>query len=145
MKFSDNYIETKIKKNNKINYDIIEYEERTIIKELIPRNKDLYYVWGRIAYTILMDYKCKINSNINSNIIILKELCFDIERKIKRGDFDIVILDIKNVLLPLLDKLTIEEINIIKEANRIEAGPLYEYNQMFSTPKIFIDLFSYIM
>ena len=88
-----------------------------------------------------MDYKCKINSNI----IILKELCFDIERKIKRGDFDIVILDIKNVLLPLLDKLTIEEINIIKEANRIEAGPLYEYNQMFSTPKIFIDLFSYIM
>jgi hypothetical protein len=153
MKFSDNYIETKINKvqkinninniNNEINYKIYEYEERTIIKELIPRNKDLYYVWGRIGNAMLMNYKC----NFNNNIIKLKDLCFDIERKIKRGDFDIVILDIKNELLPLLDKLTLEEINIIKQANIIQAGPLYDYrddNKRFSTPQIFIDLFKLV-
>ncbi len=145
MKFSDTYIETKTIKNKIIldnnddnKYIMKEYEVRTIIKELIPRNKNLYYVWGRVATAILTDYNCRTKiKNINKII----ELCFEIEKKIKRGDFDIVILDIKNILLPLLDKLTIEEINIIKETNRIEAGPLYEYNQRFSTPQIFIDLF----
>jgi len=133
MKFSDIYIETKIIKIQRDEQEIV-YEERNIIKELIPRNKELYYVWGNIGYALLY-YN-------NSNIMKLKDLCFDIERKIKHGDFDIVILDIKNVLLPFLDKLTIEEINIIKKAYREAVGPLYDCQpnyQRLTTPQIFID------
>ena len=142
MKFSDIYIETKIKQiNNNNNNNNIEYEERYIIKELIPINKDLYYLWGNVGNSILLNYKCNSNNKIKK----VKELCFDIETKIKRGDFDIVILDIKNVLLPYLDKLSNEEINIIKEAHRESAGPLYEYHPYMSTPQIFIDLFNWIL
>ncbi len=144
MKFSDIYIETKIKQIININ-NIIEYEERNIIKELIPINKNLYYLWGNVGTSILLNYKCNSNKKINK----IKELCFDIETKIKRGDFDIVILDIKNVLLPHLDTLTNNEINILYEAHRESSGPLYEvqpnYNKMFITPQIFIDLFNYVM
>ncbi len=144
MKFSDIYIETKIKQiiNNN---NLIEYEERNIIKELIPINKDLYYLWRNIGTSILLDYKCNSNNKIKK----VKELCFDIETKIKRGDFDIVILDIKNVLLPYLDKLTDDEIKIIYKAHRESSGPLYDvhpnYNRMFITPQIFIDLFNWVM
>ncbi len=143
MKFSDIYIETKIKQNN--NNNNIEYEERNIIKELIPINKDLYYLWGNVGNSLLLNYKCNSNNKIKK----VKELCFDIETKIKRDDFDIVILDIKNVLLPYLDTLTNDEIKIIKEAYRESAGPLYDvqptYNKMFITPQIFIDLFNWIL
>lgn len=140
MKFSDNYIETKIIKQQRIidgEPSFIEYEERRLIKELIPNDKSKYYVWGNIAYAMIFDTKC----NTNSNLIKIKDMCFQIEKSIKRGDIDIVILEIKNVLLPLLDKLTNDEINILKQANRISAGPLYEYQPNFSTPQIFIDLF----
>jgi hypothetical protein len=142
MKFSDLYIDTKIIKQKRIidnDVEIIEYEERKIIKELIPNNKNLYYVWGRIADVMNNDFKCRKNNNIMK----IKDLCLHIEKSIKRGDFDIVILDIKNVLLPLLDKLTIEEINIIKTENRISAGPLYDSQPYFSTPEIFVNLFLY--
>jgi len=147
MKFSDIYIDTKIIKEIKMLNDIpdtIEYEERKIKPNKIliftfGHSKELYYVWGNIAYAMLLDYKC----NNNINIMKIKDLCFHIEKLIKHGDFDIVTLDIKNVLLPLLDKLTIDEINIIKEANRIAAGPLYEYQPFISTPQIFIDLFNH--
>ena len=108
MKFSDNYIETKIIKQQRIIDDNIlfsEYEERKIIKELIPNDKNKYYVWGNIGYAMLLDIKC----NNNSNLLKIKDMCFQIEKSIKRGDIDIVILEIKNVLLPLLDKLTNEE------------------------------------
>ncbi len=141
MKFSDIYIETTIKKSyrfiNESNYETNEYEERKFKKELIPKNKELYYLWGNIGNSILMDYNCNININIKK----IKDLCFYIERKIKKGDIDIVKYDIMNLLLPLLDRLTDEEINIIKKANRESAGPLYDYQPHLSTPQIFIDLF----
>ncbi len=146
MKFSDIYIDTKIIKEIKnINDTIytIEYEERKIKPNKIiiftydSNNKHLAYVWGNIAYAFLLDYKC----NNYINIIKIKDMCFSIEKSIKRGDFDIVTLEIKNVLLPLLDKLTNEEINTMSQANRVSAGPLYEYQPFMSTPQIFIDLF----
>ena len=140
MKFSDNYIETKIIKHQRIiegETTYIEYEDRIIIKELIPDDKNNYYVWGNIANAMVLDSKCKTN-----NILKIRDLCFKIEKSIKRGDIDIIILEIKNVLLPLLDKLTFDEIQIIKKANREASGPLYEYNPQLSTPQIFIELFS---
>jgi hypothetical protein len=57
---------------------------------------------------MILDIKC----NNNSNLLKIKDMCFQIEKSIKRGDIDIVILEIKNVLLPLLDKLTNEEMQI---------------------------------
>ncbi len=146
MKFSDIYIDTKIIKETKYLNDIthiVEYEERKIktnkILNFCSNNKHLSYLWGNIGYALL--FKSQINSSIN--IIKIKEMCFSIEKSIKRGDFDIVILEIKNVLLPLLDKLSKEEINIIYQSNRIAAGPLYDYQPHISTPQIFIDLFNY--
>ena len=141
MKFSDNYIETKIIKQHRIidgEILFIEYEERKLIKDVIPNDKSTYYVWGNIANAMVLDSKCKTN-----NLIKIKDMCFQIEKSIKRGDIDIVILEIKNVFLPLLDKLTNDEIQIIKTANREAAGPLYEYNPHISTPGIFIDLFAF--
>ncbi len=141
MKFSDTYIETKIVINND---NRVEYEERNIKTnqrlKIIPQNKDLAYAWGNIANVILFDYKYTKSDNYN-NIIKIKDLCFSIEKSIKRGDFYLVSLEIQNVLLPLLDKLNKDDINIIKKANRISAGPLYEYCPLLSTPQIFIDLF----
>ncbi len=142
MKFSDNYIETKIIKQQRIidgETSYIEYEERKLIKELIPNDKSLYYVWGNVGNVIVLDSKC----NTNNNLIKIKHLCFQIEKLIKRGDIDIVILEIKNVLLPLLDKLTNYEIDILKKTNRETAGPLYEYQPHISTPQIFIELFNF--
>ncbi len=139
MKFSDIYIDTKIIKEDRYVNDImytIQYEERKIKPDKILI-LNFAYVWGNIAYALLLDYKC----NNNINIIKIKDMCFNIETSIKRGDFDIVTLEIKNVLLPLLDKLTKDEINIMSQANRISAGPLYEYQPQISTPQLFIDLF----
>ncbi len=141
MKFSDIFIETKTVREQRIfgeNIKFIEYEERKIIKELIPKESHMYYVWGNIAYAMIFDIKC----NTNPNLIKIKDMCFQIEKSIKRGDIDIVILEIKNVLLPLLDKLTKDEIEILKKANRLSAGPIYEYYPQLSTPQIFIELFN---
>ncbi len=140
MKFSDNYIETKIIKQQRIidgETLFIEYEERKIIKDLIPNDKSKYYIWGNIANAMVLDSKCKTN-----NLIKIKDICFQIEKSIKRGDIDIVILEVKNILLPLLDKLTNDEIQIIKKTNRETAGPLFDYQPNISTPQIFIDLFN---
>lgn len=144
-KISDIYIQTNIIKplvlEIRVFDDIVinkEYEERIIIKELIPKDKNMAYVWGNIGNALMLDYKCMTNSNIMK----LKDYCFNIEKSIKRGDFDIVTLDIKNVLLPFLDKLTNDEIDIIYKANRVAAGPLYNYQPYMSTPQIFIDLFT---
>ena len=142
MKFSDTYIQTNIRKEIRVINDKIinkEYEDRIIIKELFPKDKSIAYLWGNIGNALLLDYNCMKNNNI----MILKDYCFNIEKSIKRGDFDIVTLEIKNVLLPFLDKLTNDEINIIYKANRISAGPLYQYQPNISTPQIFIDLFKY--
>ncbi len=145
-KFSDLYIETikiveeriVIEFEKPVKY-VRTYDKIKLKKELIPRDKSLYYVWGNIGYTILMDYNCKINNNL----IKIKDLCFSIEKSIKRGDLDIVLLDIQNVLLPLLDKLTNDAIITLKKAHRISAGPLYEYTPLFSTPQLFVDLFNF--
>ncbi len=140
MKFSDNYIETKIIKHQRIidnNISFIEYEERNIIKELIPSDKYKYYVWGNIGNAMIFNINCKTNDKI----IKIKNLCFNIEKLIKNNDIYIATLEIKNILLPLLDKLTNEEIQIIKNNNRETAGPLYEYYPNLSTPDIFIELF----
>jgi hypothetical protein len=147
-KFSDLYIEynihtEKIVYKNEQTDELInvikEYKKSTIKKELIPNDKSLYYKWGNIGYTLLFDYNCKMNNKI----IKIKDWCFDIEKSIKKGDYDIVILNIKNVLLPLLDTLTMDEIQIIKKAHRESGGPLYDLNPSVSTPHIFIDLFNH--
>ena len=139
MKFSDNYIETKIIKHQKIINDeisYVEFEERKIIKDLIPNDSSIYYLWGNVGYAML--FNCR-----TSNLIKIKDLCFQIEKSIKRNDIDIVILEIKNVLLPLLDKLTNDEILLFKKTIRESAGPLYEYQPQLSTPQIFNDFIAF--
>jgi hypothetical protein len=137
-KFSDIYIKN-INIKEYISVDIVkEYKKTEVIKELLPNNKLLYYLWGNIGYSLLFDYNCKMNEKIMK----IKDQCFYIENKIKQGDLEIIIYDIKNVLLPLLDSLTLDEIKLMINAHRISCGPLYKQLIDITTPEIFINLFN---
>jgi hypothetical protein len=118
-----------------------EYEKYTVIKEFIPNDKQMYYVWGNIAYSIMFDCACKTNSKIKK----LTDLCIMIESKIRKGDIGIVFYDFINEVFPLINTLTIEEIKIIKKNHIKSCGPLYEKLITLTPPRIFIDLFDYYM
>ena len=118
-------------------YKYSEYQKYTVIKDFIPNDKSLYYLWGNVAYSFIFDCTCKNNPKIKKLI----DLCFMIEGKIKRGDIDIVFYDFINLLFPLLDTLNTDEIKIIRNLHRESCGPLYEKLIHLTTPEIFIDLF----
>jgi hypothetical protein len=118
-------------------YKYSEYQKYTVIKDFIPNDKSLYYLWGNVAYSLMFDCKLKNNPKIKKLI----DLCFMIESKIKKGDIDIVFYDFINLLLPLLNTFNNEEIKMIQTVYREASGPLYEKLMHLTTPGIFIDLF----
>jgi hypothetical protein len=120
-------------------YKYSEYEKYAVIKDFIPNDKSMYYVWGNTAYAMMFDYDCKRNDKIKKLI----NLCLLIENKIKRGDIGIVFYDFVNDLFPLLDLLTIDEIKLIENAHKIDGGPLYDMLNHLRTPYIFLDLFNF--
>jgi hypothetical protein len=126
-------------KTNEPIFTTSEYQQYKVIKEFIPNDKDLYYLWGNIAYGMMFDYNCMENEKIKKLI----DLCLFVENKIKKGDIDIVFYDFVNEVFPLLDSLTIEEIKMIEEADRVSSGPLYEKLIQIRTPEIFINLCNY--
>jgi hypothetical protein len=147
-KFSDLYLNYYIDKQSFYSTDpktgeIIsrfrEYEKYKVIKEFIPNDKKMYYVWGNIAYSIMFDYDCKQNEKL----LKLIQLCLMVESKIRKGDIDIVFYDFVNEVLPQLNTLNTDEINMIEKAHRISCGPLFEKLITFTTPHMFIDLFNY--
>jgi hypothetical protein len=147
MKFSDLYLKYNTIKVARFNgsdpktgeniYTDSEYTKYSVIKDFIPNQKDLYYLWGNMAYSIILDYDCKKNNKLNK----LGQMCFMVEEKIKKGDIDIVFYDFVNDILPFLDTLSNDEIIIIEKAHRISCGPLYEKMKHLTTPQMFIDLF----
>jgi hypothetical protein len=120
-------------------YKYSEYQKYKVIKDFIPDDKSMYYLWGNIAYSMMFDYNCKTNNKIKKLI----DLCLMVENKIKRGDIGIVFYDFVNDVLPLLNSLTVEEIKMIEKLHRESCGPLYEKLITLTTPKMFIDLFNY--
>ncbi len=126
-------------KTNEPIFTTSEYQQYKVIKEFIPNNKNMYYLWGNIAYAMLFDNNCIRNEKIKK----LTDLCFIVENKIKKGDIDIVFYDFVNDVFPILDSLTIQEIKMIEEADRISSGPLYEKLIEIRTPGIFINLSNY--
>jgi len=116
-----------------------EYEKYNVVKEFIPNDKSMYYLWGNIAYSMMFDYNCIRNDKIKKLI----DICMMVERKIRRGDIDIVFYDFVNEVLPLLNTLTITEVNMIEKAHRLSCGPLYENLITLTTPEMFIELFNY--
>ncbi len=149
LKFSNEYIKYDIVKVQKFDsvdiktgnniYKYSEYEKYSVIKEFIPNDKSMYYVWGNSAYAMMFDYDCKRNDKIKKLI----QLCFLVESKIRRGDIDIVFYDFVNDVFPLLDLLSIDEINMIEKAHKIDGGNLYDKLKYIRTPNIFLDLFTY--
>ncbi len=150
-KFSDQYIKydtVKVQKFDSVDvktgdniYKYSEYEKYSVIKQFIPNDKKMYYLWGNTAYAMLFDYDCKRNDKIRKLI----NLCFLVESKIKRGDIDIVFYDFVNDVFPLLNKLSIDEIKLIENAHRLDGGPLYDKLKYIRTPNIFLDLFNFII
>ncbi len=148
-KFSDKYIKydtVKVQKFDSIDiktgnniYKYSEYEKYSVIKEFVPNDKSMYYVWGNSAYTMMFDYNCKRNDKIKK----LVQLCLLVEGKIKRGDIDIVFYDFVNDVFPLLNSLNIDEIKFIENAHKIDGGPLYDKLKHMRTPNIFLDLFNF--
>lgn len=116
-----------------------EYEKYTVIKDFVPNDKKMYYMWGNIAYSMMFDYDCKRNNKIKK----ISDLCLMVESKIRKGDIGIVFYDFINDVLPQLNTLTIDEVEMIKKAHRESCGPLYETLRIFTTPHMFIDLFNY--
>jgi hypothetical protein len=149
MKFSNLYLKyntIKVQQFNGVDpktgentYKESEYNKYSVIKEFIPNNKELYYLWGNMAYSIILDYDCKKNNKLKK----LGQLCFQLEEKIKKGDIDIVFYDFVNDILPFLDTLSKDEISIIQKAHSISCGPLYQKMINLTTPQMFIDLFEY--
>ena len=128
-------------KTNEPIFTSSEYQEYKVIKEFTPKDKNMYYLWGNIAYAMMFDYNCLRNEKIKK----LTNLCLFVESKIKKGDIDIVFYDFVNEVFPLIDSLTIEEIKMIQDADRISSGPLYEKLIAMRTPRIFIDLYNYAL
>jgi hypothetical protein len=126
-------------KTNETIFTISEYQQYKVIKEFIPKDKNMYYLWGNIGYALMFDNHCIRNEKIKK----LTDLCLFVENKIKKGDIDIVFYDFVNDVFPLLDSLTINEIKMIEEADRISSGPLYQKLINIRTPEIFIDLCNY--
>lgn len=141
-KFSDLYIKYyTIKQSFASHEEPSSYQKYTVIKDFIPNDKSLYYLWGNVAYSLMFDCKLKSNPKIKK----LVDLCMMIQSKIKRGDIDIVFYDFVNDLFPLLNTLTTHEITMIKKNHRESFGPLYENLKYLTTPEIFIDLFDYFV
>ena len=148
-KFSDLYLNYYIEKQNLYSSDpktgdsiislVKEYKKYKVVKEFVPNDKNMYYVWGNIAYSMMFDYDCKRNDKLKK----LTKLCMMVESKIRRGDIDIVFYDFVNDVLPLLNTLTIDEIKMIEKAQRESCGPLFEKLITLTTPHMFIDLFNY--
>jgi hypothetical protein len=142
--------------NNKFSQKFIEYvkneedESNTfnIKKKVLDYDSKLAYQWNNIALTILFDIDC-IKNPILSKI---KDDCFNIEKIIKIDNFtdentknNIVYPSeyyIINYLLPKLDSLSSNEIEMLKKAQMIKDGPLYDKFKYMRIPGIFIDLFS---
>ena len=151
LKFSKQYIKyenVKCQKFDSIDaktgdhkYKYSEYEKYSVIKQFVPNDKNMYYVWGNSAYAMMFDYDCKRNDKIKKLI----GLCILVENKIKRGDIGIVFYDFVNDVFPLLDLLTIDEIKLIENAHKIYGGPLYDKLKDIRTPNIFLDLFDFTL
>ncbi len=127
------------KQTNEPIFTTSEYQQYKVIKDFIPKDKSLAYLWRNMINVILFDYKCIKNDKF----VKLLELCRIVETKILKADYDIVFYDFVNDICPLLDSLTIEEIQILFDASRIEGGPLYEKMIDTRTPEIFINLYNY--
>jgi hypothetical protein len=148
-KFSNHYIKYETIKSHKFDsidaktgdykYKYSEYEKYSVIKQFVPDDKKLYYLWGNSAYAMMFDYNCKRNDKIKKLI----NLCILVENKIKRDDIGIVFYDFVNDVFPLLDLLTIDEIKLIDNAHKIDGGPLYDKLKDMRTPHIFLDLFKF--
>jgi hypothetical protein len=148
-KFSEIYIKYNTVKNQRfVDFDVktnepifttSEYQQYKVIKEFIPKDKTLVHMWKHIIDVIMFDYNCKRNEKMKKLI----DLCRLVETKILKEDFDIVFYDFVNEIFPLLDTLTIEEIQMIQAADRIDSGPLYEKLIHMRTPEIFINLYNY--
>jgi hypothetical protein len=141
IKFSHKYVE--YVKND-------EYESNTfnIKKKVLEYDAKLAYQWNNIGNTILFDMDCNKNPKLSK----IKDDCFNIEQIIKIDNFtcentknNIVFPSeyyIINFLLPKLDSLSLNEIEMLKKAQLIEDGPLYEKFKNIRIPRIFADLFS---
>lgn len=127
------------KQTNEPIFTTTEYQQYKVIKDFIPKDKSLAYLWRNMINVILFDYKCIKNEKF----VKLLELCRIVEKKILKEDFDIVFYDFINEIFPLLDTLTVEEIQMIQAADRIDSGPLYEKLIHMRTPEIFINLYNY--
>lgn len=141
MKFSANYVYYEKNKDddanifNKKNNNILDYDSK------------LAYQWKNIVNTILFDYHCNRNLNLSK----IKDDCTHIEKIIEKENFteentknNIIYPSeyyIINYLLPKLDSLKSDEIKMLKNAQMIEDGPLYENFKHKKIPRLFIDLF----
>lgn len=124
---------------NKFSNKYIDYQDLTIKKPLIDSDSKLYYKWGNIGYTILLNSECCVNKKLFD----IKDDCFNIEKLIKQSEFTPATHYIINYLLPHLNELTKEEIDLLYKYQKIGDGPLYKQLESIRIPNIFIDLFIY--
>jgi hypothetical protein len=104
--------------------------------------------WNNIANTILFDYNC-IN---NKKLCKIKDDCLNIEKILEKDNFTEDNINNKIIfptehyivkyLLPHLDELSLDEIQLLRDAQKVVDGPLYDKFKYIRIPIIFIDLFS---
>jgi len=141
VKFSDNYIET-------IKNEDYETNLFNIKKSMIMYDSKLSIQWNNIANTILFDYNC-IN---NKKLCKIKDDCLNIEKILEKDNFTEDNINNKIIfptehyivkyLLPHLDELSLDEIQLLRDAQKVVDGPLYDKFKYIRIPIIFIDLFS---
>jgi hypothetical protein len=141
VKFSDNYIE--LIKND--DYETISFN---IKKSMIIYDSKLSIQWNNIANTILFDYNCINNKKLSK----VKDDCLNIEKILEKENFTQDNINNKIIfptehyivkyLLPHLDELRLDEIRLLRYAQTVVDGPLYDQFKFIRIPKLFIDLFS---
>ena len=141
VKFSDNYIET-------IKNEDYETNLFNIKKSMLIYDSKLSIQWNNIANTILFDYNCINNKKLSK----IKDDCLNIEKILEKDNFTEDNINNKIIfptehyivkyLLPHLDELSLDEIQLLRDAQKVVDGPLYDKFKYIRIPIIFIDLFS---
>ena len=128
-KFSQSYVE------------YIEHEELGQIYKIIsddnifPNTSDESYKWSNLGYSLLF-----IKGTDKTTLIeTLCSYCFQIEKIIVRQDYEAAKSHVINFILPLLDKLNSNEINIIIAELKLTNGPLYKQLWILRLPKLILD------
>jgi hypothetical protein len=139
--FSDKYVKYYTNEEDESNLFNIK-------NKVLDYDSKLAHQWNNIALTILFDIDCNKNPILSK----IKDDCFNIEKIIQIDNFtdentknNIIYPSeyyIINYLLPKLDSLSLNEIEMLKKAQMIKDGPLYEKFKYMRIPYIFIDLFS---